>query len=277
MAEQGIGFFRALIRLITFYKWRKALGLIRAADEQFTGSTEGIADAYDLHHETLVRRWNELLNAVSQVETTLIEKSQRLDALNKKEETLIRQRDGALALAEKETDSAKRDQHRAAFTSFHNQIVDIEARQRELESSITQNRDALRRHKQTLTDMQREVENLSTEKADAIAEFVSNKSLIDMNKRMLSLESNIDRGPIEAVRKKNRELSAQARVTSEIAGTDARLQDKMYERAGQGAVGEDLFESMLTARKAEREAKTGVKTAPTTVTETSAGDGRPRI
>ncbi|MDP3696545.1 MAG: hypothetical protein Q8R55_00765 [Candidatus Taylorbacteria bacterium] len=275
MSEQGIGFFSALFRLITFYKWRKALGLVRAADAQFTGSAEGIADAYDLHRETLINRWNQLCDAVSQVETTLIEKSQRLGDLNKKEETLIKQREGALALAEKEADPAKKEKHKAAFTSFHNQIVEIEARQKELEVSITENKDALRRHKQTLTDMQREVENLSAEKADAIAEFVSNKSIVDMNKRMLSLESSLDRGPIEAVRKKNRELSAQARVTSEIAGTDSRLQDKEYERAGQGVVGEDLFENMLSARKAEREAKTGVKTTPTTVLE--AGDGRPRI
>lgn len=275
MAEEGIGFFRAFFRFLTFYKWRKALGLVRAADAQFTNSADGIADAYDLHRETLVGRWNELLNAVSQVETTLIEKSQRLKTFNEKEETLIRQRDGALALAEKETDPAKREQHKAAFSSFHNKILEVEARQQELEESINQNREALRKHKLTLTDMQREVENLSTEKADAIAEFVSNKSLIEMNKRMLSLESSIDRGPIEAVRKKNRELSAQAKVTSEIAGTDAKLQDKMYERAGQGAVGDDLFENMLAARKAERDAKTGVKASPTVVTES--GDGRPRI
>src|SRR3989338_7766838 len=192
MSEQQIGFFTALVRFFTFYKLRRSLGLIRAADAQFTGSASGISDAYDLHHETLVSRWNQLLSAVYQVETTLIEKTQRLGDLNKKEEILIKQRDGALALAEKETDPAKKERHKAAFTSFHNQIVEIEAKQNDLETSIGENKNALRRHKQTLTDMQREIENLSAEKADTIAEFVSNKSLIEMNKRMLSLESNVD-------------------------------------------------------------------------------------
>ena len=53
MADEQMGLFRALWRLVTFYGLRKQLGLVRAADRMFTGSTEGIGDALDLHQPRL--------------------------------------------------------------------------------------------------------------------------------------------------------------------------------------------------------------------------------
>ena len=47
MPEQ-VGFWTGLKRFLTFYWLRKGLGLARRADEQFTSSAEGIADAYDI-------------------------------------------------------------------------------------------------------------------------------------------------------------------------------------------------------------------------------------
>ena len=64
MAEEQMGMFRALWRLITFYGLRRQLGLVRAADRMFTGSTEGIADAFDLHRDQLIHRYEDLFNAL---------------------------------------------------------------------------------------------------------------------------------------------------------------------------------------------------------------------
>ena len=65
MADENIGIVRALWRFVTFYGLRKRMGLVRAADRLFTGSADGISDAYDIHRDQLVRRYNELLNAVA--------------------------------------------------------------------------------------------------------------------------------------------------------------------------------------------------------------------
>ena len=45
------------------------LGLVRAADRMFTGSTEGIADAFDLQRDQLIGRYNDLFEAFGQLET----------------------------------------------------------------------------------------------------------------------------------------------------------------------------------------------------------------
>ena len=94
------GFFQALWRLVTFYGLRKQLGLVRAADRMFTGSTEGISDAFDLHRDQLVRRYNDLFDAFGQLETVIEERRIERESLAKEQKDLIAKRDGALTMYE---------------------------------------------------------------------------------------------------------------------------------------------------------------------------------
>ena len=264
MAEQGIGFFRALFRFITFYKLRKALGFIRAADAQFTGSVDGISDAYDLHHDELVQQFNGLRDAVAQVETVLESKRSQLEELNERETQLVRLREGALTKAESDPDNVEK--HRTAFNRYQTEVGQIEERQARLEKGITETSQSMKKHMFALTELQSRVQRLPEEKAGAIADFVSAKQIIALNDRLNNLQNSVERGPIDAVLKANRELTAKARISEKISGTDVRLQDQEYEQVGSQSVSNTSFDQMLAARKAEREAKTGVKTASTVVT-----------
>jgi hypothetical protein len=55
----------------------------------------------------------------------------------------------------------------------------------------------------------------------------------------------------------NRELAAKARVSERLFGTDVRAQDAEYADAGRSSSIDDESGAMLSARKVEREAKTG--------------------
>lgn len=275
MPEEGIGFFRALVRFITFYKWRKALGLIRAADAQFTGSTQGISDAFDLHHDKIVTQYNALENSVAQIEVVLDGNRTSLDELNKEEESLIEKSEGALALGESEPD--KLNFHRAAYNKYQTRIGEIEAEQARLAAEIAEDTKTVDELLLQLSDLDAEVQRLPASKAKEISRFIASTQKIAVRDRLRNLQTSIDRGPLDAVLKANRELTAKATIASKIMGTDARLQDKKYEQAGRQSVSNSAFDQMLAARKAEREAKTGVKTASAVVSETGVGDGRPRI
>lgn len=273
MPEEGIGFFSALWRFFTFYRWRKALGFIRAADAQFTGSAQGISDAFDLHHDQLVKQYNALEDSVAQVEVVLEDNRTALDSLNKEEAHLIEQSEGALALGEKEPGQI--ESHRAAYNRYQARIATIETEQAQLEASIREDSGTVDELLLQLADLDAEIQKLPADKAKEIAKFISSNAKISIRNRLRNLQTSIDRGPLDAVLKANRELTAKSNVASKVMGTDARLQDKKYEVAGRQSVSNSAFDQLLAARKAEREAKTGVKTTPVTVSE--AGDGRPRI
>ena len=108
MADAPIGIVRALFRFFRFWNWRKARGIIDAADQQFTGSVDGISAAFDMHQDQVVQQFRGLRDAVAEVEAVLEDKRSRLAKLNDEEHDLLRKREGALALAEQTEGRIKR-------------------------------------------------------------------------------------------------------------------------------------------------------------------------
>ena len=257
MADENVGLVSALWRFVTFYGLRKRLGLVRAADRLFTGSADGISDAFDLHRDQLVRRYNELLNAVSQLEMVLETKRIELEKLGAEQKDLIAKRDGALTRFEQATNDEEKAKHKAAFDRFHMRLKQIETRQQELNTDLKGQQGRMSGFERQLTTFQGEIQNLPADKAQAIADFVSNQKVIELNARLQGMHESMDRGPIEAVIAANRELAAKARVSDRIAGADVRRQDAEYAEAGVKSSADDEFQTMLAARRAEREAKTG--------------------
>ncbi len=258
MAEQKVGIVTAFFRYLRFWNWRKARYIVKAADEQFTGSVDGIDAAFEMHRDTLVERFSGLRDAIAEVEAVLEEKRTRLEKLNEEETELIQKREGALTLAEQAKASGDNDEyakHAGAFERFQVRIDEIEAMQERLRLEVEESSNVMDRHMLQLTDMQAEIAKLPTQKAEAIADFVSAKQIIELNDRLQGLETSIDRGPISAVMDANRKLTAKARITEKIAGADVRVQDKAYARAGRVSTAQSKMDEMLAARAAEKAPK----------------------
>jgi phage shock protein A len=252
MPEQ-VGFWTGLKRFLTFYWLRKGLGLARMADEQFTSSAQGISDAYDIQQDRMVAQYRELRDAVAQVEMVIEQNCQTLENLNSEQEELIQKRDGALTLAEQsEAGSEDYTRHASAFERFQNRIDEIEVQQGSTETKIGELEQSMKKHMQSLTDLQAEIEKLPTEKAEQIAEFISNQKIVELNERLQGIQTSMDRGPLDAVRRANRELSAKARISEKLAGTDVRQQDAEYAQVGRGDTAKSKMQEMLAARRAER-------------------------
>jgi len=259
MADESIGMFRAMWRFATFYGLRKRLGLVRAADRLFTGSTSGISDAFDLHRDQLVRRYKDLLDAVSQLEMVLESKRVELEKLAAEQKDLVAKRDGALARYEQATADDEKAKHKAAFDRFHGRLKEIETRTKQLTDDLAAQQGRMGGFERQLTALQSEIQNLPADKAQAIADFVSNQKVIELNERLQGMQESMDRGPIDAVLAANRELAAKARVSDRIAGADVRRQDQEYADAASKTSADEDFNAMLAARRAEREAKTGAQ------------------
>jgi hypothetical protein len=257
MSEQ-IGILKALWRMITFYRWRKAASIARAANKQFTSSVTGITDAFDLEMNQKVQEYKQLESAIAEVENVIEDKRLQLERLNGEEKELFKKREGALALAEKAQLEGNNDafaQHQAAFARFQSRITEIEERQKSLSEQIKQYEESMKKYMLQLTKMQAYVQSLPAQKAEAIADFVSAQRIIELNHRLMGIKTSFEAGPVSLVLEENRKLTAQARVSEKMAGTDVELQDTMYAEAGRSSESGDLFAKMLAARKAQKEAQ----------------------
>jgi phage-related tail protein len=267
-------FFGAIWYYVSFKFLWGSEAIRQAADRTFTSSAAGVAKAYDLEHDKRVKEYKSLRDAVSQVEALLEDSRQRLQDLNKEEEGLLAKRDGALHMFEEaqfKNDANAMQQHRAAFDRFDAQIARIEEQQTSLDQQLNGSEQQMRVHLDRLTALQSEVQALPEEKARAIAEYVSSTKLVELSDRMQGLKSSMDRGPLDAVRQHNRELSAKARISQKLAGADVNVQDSQYTKAGQRSASSDRMAQMLAARQAERTARTGEKPAEPATAE------RPKI
>lgn len=276
MAEEKVGILRAIFRFLRFWNWRKARYILEAADEQFTGSVGGISAAFEMHRDAMVKRYQGLRDAIAEVETVLEEKRARLETLNAEEEELLKKRDGAVAFAEKAklaNDDAEYEKHATAFERFYSRIEEIEQTQARLQTEIQEGSKTMNRYMVNLRELQAEIEQLSQQKAEAVADFVSSKQIIELNDRLQGLETSIDRGPIAAVLEANKRLTAKARVTEKLAGADVKDQDREYARAGRISTAREKMDEMLAARMKDRAAVEEPE-APAAETET---DSRPKI
>ncbi|MCI0470507.1 MAG: hypothetical protein L0Y73_02500 [Candidatus Aminicenantes bacterium] len=261
MNEEKIGIFRAILRYFRFWNWKKARGIIKAADEQFTGSVDGISAAFDIQKDKMVAQYHGLRDAISEVEAVMEDKRSRLEDLNKEEEELLRKREGALAKAEEAkaaNETKAYEKHANAFERFQVRIDEIEQIQARLQQDIKDTSETMSKYMLQLQTFQAEIQKLPQQKAEAIADYVSSKKIVELNDRLQGLETSLDRGPISAVLEANKKLTAQARISEKLAETDVKLQDKEYEAAGRESTARNKMEQMMAARQLEKENKAGV-------------------
>jgi len=207
-----------------------------------------------------VGQYKGLRNAISDVEAVLEDKRQRLEDLNREEEDLLSKREGALAMAEKAkeaNDQKGYEQHAHAFERFQTRIDEIEQTQARLGTEVAEASNSMDKYMIQLQDFQAEIERMPNQKAEAIADFVTSKQIVELNDRLHGLETSIDRGPIAAVLEANKRLTAQARISEKLSKVDVRLQDKEYEKVGRVSTARSKMDQMLAARKLEKEQKTG--------------------
>jgi hypothetical protein len=262
MAEEKIGIFRAIMRYFRFWNWKKARGIIKAADEQFTGSVDGISAAFDIQKDKMVSQFQGLRDAIAEVEAILEDKRARLEALNIEEEDLLGKREGALARADEAQeakDMAAYDKHSSAFERFQVRIEEIDQTQERLNQDITDTSQTMDRYMLQLQEFQAEIEKMPTQKAEAIADYVSASQIVELNDRLQGLETSLDKGPISAVMEANKKLTAKARISEKLSKVDVRLQDKEYAKAGRQSTARSKMDEMLAARRLEKEKQTGVK------------------
>jgi len=276
MAEEKIGIIRAIFRYFKFWNWKKARGIIKAADEQFTGSVDGISAAFEIQKDKMISQFNGLRDAIAEVESILEDKRSRLEELNKEEETLLQRREGALAQAEEAKasgDNAEYEQHARAFERFQGRIDEIETMQQRLQQEIKDTSVTMDKYLLQLQDFQAEIEKMPQQKSEAIADFVSAKQIVELNDRLHGLETSLDKGPISAVMEANKKLTAKARISEKLSNVDVRVQDKQYEQAGRESTARSKMEQMLNARKVEKDSKTRAGK----VKEKEEKDDRPKI
>jgi len=263
-----MNFIQALIRLITLHDLRQSWKLNKAGDEVFTGSAEGRAAAFDMEKDRMVKDYNEFLSALSEAELAVEQKRGRLEKLEEQRKDAQKALDGAVNVftkAQAKGDTATMDKARADGKDYQAKVNRLAEQEAALKSEIEVQQEGFKKLEHQLAKMKEDIANLPAEKADSIANFVSNQAFIKAQERLDGLLTRQEASPLDAVRQADEALAAKAKVVGKLAGQDKAMAHDEYLKAAEGEAADDAFDNLVAAKTAEKASATGEPAA--TVTE----------
>ena len=263
--DSGGGFLAAIWRFFTFWKKRKVRRINEAADAQYTQSARGISDAYEDERDEKVRQYKTYREAIAGLLDQIEKRKTRLEKLEEQEETARKAQSGAfnlLSKAKDEGDAEAVGKYTESWKQLKAKIAKFDADEAELEESILEGEGNLNSKYETLKKLQKYINDLASEKADAISDHIANKAEIELNDRIAGMQLSFESGPLAAVRKRNADRAAQAKVSRRLANVDAtKDEDELLAAAGDYEADNEL-EAMLAAREAETNKESGESDVP---------------
>lgn len=226
---------------------------IRAGDDFVSGSPESIRNTYATAIDEAKRQYKEMEKAVAMLGAEREKTAVAGKKLEEEERELERKLEGALEMAEKEPENPT---HKEAGARYLERIKEIGARQAELAKDLEKQTEKVEHYKSRLTEFQDQIQNLKKEQGELVAEYVSNKQIIQLEDRLKGLgETAVDES-LAAIRDKVETLKAQAKIATEIGEASVESQDRKYEKVGAQREAEARFDELLKQREQKREDRT---------------------
>jgi len=226
--------------------WAMVRGIfIRAGDDLVSSSPEAIKATYATAIDEAKKRYMEMEKAVALLVRERERSEMSLSDLNKEEAELNKKLEGTLAAAQSDPDNPA---HKEAGTRYLSRIKEIIERQGLLTNDLEAQSRKVEDYKAKLRSFMSEVEKLKREQGEMVAEYVSNRQVIQLEDRLKGLgETAVDES-IVAIREKVANLRAQAKVATEMDKSTLTAQDETYERIGAEREAAAQFDELLKAR-----------------------------
>lgn len=116
----------------------------------------------------------------------------------------------------------------AAYQDFSSTLAEKKERMGELEEDIEGYHQRIGKHKIQLQSVTREIEKLKTEAADAVADIIGAKEEQKMADMLSGISEDSTGAELEKMRDLQERVKAEARVSSELSGADAKVQEREF-------------------------------------------------
>ena len=115
-----------------------------------------------------------------------------------------------------------------AFNNFSATLSEKQTHVEEIESDVGNYKKTIGDHKVQLQSLLREVEKLKAEAKDTVAEVISARHEQDIADTLNSIAQDGTSEELQSLREMRREVKAEARISSELAGTDTKAQEAEF-------------------------------------------------
>ena len=235
-----------------------------------TGQIDKSRRALDSNPNVMKAKFNDIIKSkVDQIHTykqavaTLIaqqeKKMAKVKALTQDVRKLENLKAGALAMAKQTVaklqgeGKTKEEVHAdpeykkclTAYNDFAATLIEKQDHIKDLEGDIGEYDGSIANHKINLQQLQRDIEKLKSEAADAVADVITSKEERDLADMLNGISKDGMGKELQNMRDLRHEMRAEARVSREMAGTETKVQEAEFLEYARSNTGTDVFDSLL--------------------------------
>ena len=132
-----------------------------------------------------------------------------------------------------------------AYNDFAATLTEKQDHIKDLEGDIGEYDGSIANHKINLQQLQRDIEKLKSEAADAVADVITSKEERDLADMLNGISKDGMGKELQDMRDLRHEMRAEARVSREMAGTESKVQEAEFLEYARSNTGTDVFDSLL--------------------------------
>ena len=132
-----------------------------------------------------------------------------------------------------------------AYNDFAATLTEKQDHIKDLEGDIGEYDGSIANHKINLQQLQRDIEKLKSEAADAVADVITSKEETELADMINGISKDGMAKELQNLRDLRHEVRAEARISREMAGTDTKVQEAEFLEYARSNTGTDVFDSLL--------------------------------
>ena len=132
-----------------------------------------------------------------------------------------------------------------AYNDFAATLTEKQDHIKDLEGDIGEYDGSIANHKINLQQLQRDIEKLKSEAADAVADVITSKEETELADMINGISKDGMAKELQNLRDLRHEMRAEARISREMAGTDSKVQEAEFLEYARSNTGTDVFDSLL--------------------------------
>lgn len=254
------------------FRWFRALwhwfaGIFSGAADNLQTNASVMAATYDAAIAKQGDRFNAVQKAVSDLMALKLKRVDEIKGLNEKIAKLTKIQQGAAAIAKKRVEELKLKltaegltgeallkaiqndpeyiKHMAAFADAGSSLKDAEAQVKEKEQDMHERGELIAKYQAELQQMQRNVQKLSEEKSDAIAQTQIAKQAEAVNRVLAGIAQDTTDKDLEAARKARDRAKASATIMADLTSNDAQVAESTYLKYASDTTQQDEFAKLV--------------------------------
>ena len=150
-------------------------------------------------------------------------------------------------------------EYKECLTAYNDFVATLTEKQdhiKDLEGDIGEYDGSIASHKINLQQLQRDIEKLKSEAADAVADVITSKEETELADMINGISKDGMAKELQDMRDLRHEMRAEARVSREMAGTDSKVQEAEFLEYARSNTATDEFDALLGVAEGSEAAET---------------------